>query len=582
MGVTRLPPPSKALLWLVPLLAAAPAAALDLAVPQVEAGYVWDRGYTGIGVEIGVLDLFMAENTHPAISGNYLGGVNFTKGGAWISAHATEVSGCALSQDPIYQGVAPGAAWWTGQTTKRSSMTTVRTQTIAAETFGQGLGSLNGNPVEVITLSIGLAGDTAAMDQWSLALDHIVHTNGRTVTVAAGNAGPGAGTLDGYPAGTFNAIIVGATGGTGSNPSEDYSHLASYSSRGPTSDGRAKPDIVAPGSVIHMPTLGGGWTDASGTSFATPLVAGGAALLIGMGQELGYSTDPKVIKSVLLNSADKLAGWNNTPTRPLDYNQGAGQMNLHSAYRQYRFGQRDPGAVPGIGWSGRELAAGAEDLYSLDLNLPAGARIAATLAWDRVVTTDTEDVEQVIYSFDHLDDLNLYLYEAGDLSTPMASSVSTVDNVEHVYFSIPAAGRYVVGVEMAEGGPGDAETYGLAWRVFPDAGSALPGDANLDGRADGADYTLWADNFQTADKTWFEGDFNGDGYVDGADYTLWSDNYTPAHGAGAAVPEPATVSVLALGGIAVIRRRRASARLQKTAQPSCGNWPCQNPLHRLG
>lgn len=550
------------------LLAAVPAGALDVAVPYVHADYLHAQGYSGAGtdLEIGVLDLFLGDSTHPAISGNHAGDVQFVLGGAWLSAHATEVAGTAVSQDATYTGVAPGAAWWTGQTTKRSSMTTQLTQTIAVETFGQGLGSLGGNPVEVITLSIGLDGNTAAMDRWSLALDHVVNTNGRTITVAAGNAGPTLGTLSGLPTGAYNAIIVGATGGTGSSPSEDYANVAAYSSRGPTTDGRAKPDIVAPGSLMHMPTLGGGWSDSSGTSFATPMVAGGAALLINMGQNLGHSTDPKVVKSVLLNSADKLAGWTNTPTRPLDYSQGAGQMNLRSAYRQYLFDHAGPGDVAGIGWDLRALDHDDENLYAVDVNLPAGAVISATVTWDRIVTTTTEDIETLTYEFDHLDDLNLYLYEADDLTTPVASSVSTIDNVEHIYFPVADPGSYVLGVEMAGAAPGDAETYGLAWRAVPGEGLDFAGDANLDGTTDGADYTLWADHYLMSGATWFDGDFNGDGLVDGSDYTLWADHYKMTRPGGAEVlgggeapvPEPAAVSLLALGALFLRGRRRGA------------------------
>jgi hypothetical protein len=82
----------------------------------------------------------------------------------------------------------------------------------------------------------------------------------------------------------------------------------------------------------------------------------------------------------------------------------------------------------------------------------------------------------------------------------------------------------------------------------------FPGDANIDGCVDGADYTLWADNYQTPGMGWCGGDFNADGNTDGADYTLWADNYTPG---GSSVPEPATLSLLALGAcLPLLRRRR--------------------------
>ena len=537
------------------LLSATPASALDVAVPYVHGDYLAGKGYSGIGLEVGVLDLFLADSSHSAISGNYRGSEIFINGGTWTSAHATEVTGAAVSQHGTYTGVAPGAGWWTGQTCKRSSTTTIRAQTTAAETFGQGLGKLSGDPVEVITLSIGLSGQTDGADQWSLALDHIVSTNGRTITVAAGNDGPGGGTLMGRPSGAYNAIIVGATGGTGGSSSEDYSNLASYSSRGPTTDGRCKPDIVAPGSVIHMPTLGGGWTDASGASYATPIVAGGAALLIDMGRQLGHSTDPKVIKSVLLNSAEKLAGWSNTSTRPLDYGQGAGQMDLRAAGRQYLFDERDPGTVAGVGWDLQQAVHDAENSYAMDVRLPAGAMLAATLTWDRIVTTNTEDIETVTYTFDHLDDLNLYLYSADDLVNPVAASVSTVDNVEHIYFSVTQPGEYVIGVEMAGADPGDWAEYGLAWRVFPAAGLDAPGDANLDAVVDVLDLAALANNYNGTDITWFEGDFNYDGVANVLDLAILANNYGSGSAA-AAIPEPASALLLCLGACLALRRRR--------------------------
>ena len=90
--------------------------------------------------------------------------------------------------------------------------------------------------------------------------------------------------------------------------------------------------------------------------------------------------------------------------------------------------------------------------------------------------------------------------------------------------------------------------------VYSRAEPAFPGDANGDGAVTDADYTLWADNYNATGATSDMGDFNGDGSVTDADYTIWADNY--GAGTGGAIPEPATLGLLALGALAALRRRR--------------------------
>ncbi|HWI65056.1 MAG TPA: S8 family serine peptidase, partial [Symbiobacteriaceae bacterium] len=146
--------------------------------------------------------------------------------------------------------------------------------------------------------------------------------------------------------------------------------LAPFSSRGPTADGRIKPDICAPGYRISAPRAGTAdrYTVMSGTSMASPVVAGVAALLL---EANPYLTVDEV-KDTLFSTAQD---WG-APGKDIDY--GWGRLNA------YRAVQRVLG-LPGVGPSnpthalGRgTIAEGQELWYRLNVT-DAGMPIAATL-----------------------------------------------------------------------------------------------------------------------------------------------------------------------------------------------------------
>ena len=136
--------------------------------------------------------------------------------------------------------------------------------------------------------------------------------SGTVVVVAAGNEGRAfvsmaSGVSEGYrqmsitdPGNASGVITVGAT-----HRHQPHTYGVSYfSSRGPTGDGRAKPDLVAPGEKITAPVPGGGLKSLDGTSMAAPHVSGAAALILARHPEL--IGQPAEIKRVLCTTATDL------------------------------------------------------------------------------------------------------------------------------------------------------------------------------------------------------------------------------------------------------------------------------------
>jgi subtilisin family serine protease len=124
--------------------------------------------------------------------------------------------------------------------------------------------------VDVISMSLGGGYSTnATLKQ---ALLNCINA-GIVVVIAAGNSGSSAGTVN-APGCMEEVITVGAIDSSGK--------IASFSSRGPTQEGGfEKPDVVGPGVSVYSSVPGGGYSNLSGTSMATPHVAGVSALILG-------------------------------------------------------------------------------------------------------------------------------------------------------------------------------------------------------------------------------------------------------------------------------------------------------------
>ncbi|MDG4786677.1 S8 family serine peptidase [Micromonospora sp. WMMD1102] len=249
---------------------------LDLSVAQIGAPAAWQAGLDGAGVTVAVLDTGV-DQTHPDLAGRVTQARDFSGSPDATDHHghgthvAATVAGTGAGSAGTRKGVAPGASLLAGKVLGDDG-SGYDSWIIAGMEWAAEQGAA------VVNLSLG-GGPTDGTDPLSEAVDRITADTGTLFVVAAGNEG--ANYSVGTPGAARSALTVGAV-------DRDES-LADFSSRGPRlGDEGLKPDITAPGvDIVAARAAGTGmgrpvddhYTAASGTSMATPHVAGAAALL---------------------------------------------------------------------------------------------------------------------------------------------------------------------------------------------------------------------------------------------------------------------------------------------------------------
>ena len=351
-----------------------------------------------------------------------------------------------------------------------------------------------------------------------------------------------------FAANTFKTLwVVGVNNGAGSDSppllagmhhgiavgKADGDHAEADTGVGTEQQGRMKPELVAP---------------ADFTSFATPVVAGCAALL--------YETHdvtpalsgnaiadlPQVIKAVLLAGASRNETWTNAPeskgpqrgatSRPIDEIYGAGLVDIDRAHEIYTgLEQSGDAALPasatmaGPGWDFESMSNGEILWHRFSIDSVAD-EIGILVTWNRVVASN--------FAIATHPDLDLELFRivdevpeslvgagAGMFASGNVRSASTVDNVELIHVRGLEPGDYAVRLSRIDGNSVSTRAA-IAWWI-PPAGEFTPGDLNHDGRVDGADFGVLLSRWGTADP---EADLDGSGSVGGGDIgallALWT------------------------------------------------------------
>lgn len=348
------------------------------AVPLTQIDKVHNRGYTGAGVTVGFVDSGI-DTDHPKLAAGIVAEQCFclgadgpggccpngqeTQSGPGSAEanffHGTRIAGVLRSASaPV--GGAPDASL---VIVKAYDLPPTPTIPIHGSDIIMGINWIDSDrpDVDVVNLSIGFglysgvcdAADAATM-AFKLAIDPLV-ARGTLVVAASGNDGTGTG-MQG-PACLSNVFSVGGVWDETLSPQAPYPSVCTDSAPVPDqvacfANSDANTDVLAPAGLILMPDIGGGLNTDSGTSYASPLVAACAALLL----EAAPATPLEDLKAALRVS----------PTQVTDPKNGLSfpRLDCRSALNQLQ--PRVP-ALPGGGfvWLGLALLLGAKALHRL-------------------------------------------------------------------------------------------------------------------------------------------------------------------------------------------------------------------------
>lgn len=297
-------------------------ALLDVSTPVVQAPPVWRSGFTGRGVGIAILDTGIYP--HPDLvtpRRRLIAFKDFVNNRAISyddNGHGTHVAGDAagngIRSRGLFRGPAP-EAHLIGIKVLDKYGSGYLSDVLAGIQWA--INFKNRFNIRVMNLSLGTEATQSSLFDPLCQAVRKAWAAGIVVCAAAGNSGPGLGTID--SPGIEPAIITVGADNTRRTISIADDFVASFSSRGPTIDRVIKPDVIAPGVNIRSLRSPGSYEDVnyprlrvgnwyfilSGTSMSTPICSGVAALLIQKNPRI----TPNALKQALKSTARKIGRY---------------------------------------------------------------------------------------------------------------------------------------------------------------------------------------------------------------------------------------------------------------------------------
>jgi hypothetical protein len=493
---------------------------------------VHELGYTGSGINVGLISARNVRDTHEAFNdsngvhvfnSDYSGSdVNYMGGG--VPGHDTWVAGIIASRGwtghPNDIGVSPDCNLYSARVVDDGNYINNDTNNFIEDALEALINTYN---CRVFVTAIALPGDANGSSPYSLMYDFFAYTNNVVFALASGNDSTNPFIFgDAYNGITTAALI--------DEPNDFYLRVGNKSNPGPTIDGRKKPEISCPGSSQTTSSIGSNTASYTtvkdgATSFAVPQTGGVAALLLQYANQTAEPNDGRneVIKAVIVNSTfPNIRNKAGNPTYPADPNntwhpqRGYGRIDAYRAYLTLSAGKVAAGTPINStsGWAYNTL--GNSQTHTYFINAQRRERLILTVTWNRAVTRTRE---HPTWPWEYQDEsatkFNIDITVKDPCDTVVYSENDANNNLIKVDMPLELTGEYEITLTNTTS---KTRGYAMAFeRLAP-----LTGDFNIDYIVDKLDLRQMALDWLTAG---LDTDIIDDDTVNWLDFAEFADNW---------------------------------------------------------